>query len=629
MVPLVPAWRLDRAFTYLIPAGLAGQVQAGSLVRVPFGHRSVRGIVVALDNRAADGELAEVKAVVGPAPVAPPPMPDLLRWVARRYAAPLGRAFERAVPPRVRVALPALASVPARLEPRLVSRYRGGTELLAAIARSAGGPWCLRAAADEDRGRAIAELVSAAASTGRAALVCVPEVHHGSAVIAALQTAFPSLARLDSGTSDHHRSAGWFRLAGGELVGAGGRSAVFAPSPRLGLLVVDEEHHITYKEDRAPRYDARCVAVRRAALQDAVCVFVSATPSVETGERARSGAFGSVEPARQTERGARPIVELLEHPPDRALSHDLHVRVRDCLAAGERVALLAPARGYARSLWCTGCRRSVRCEVCEAGMFLDRSPRRMRCPRCGNQAPPPEACAHCGSADFAYMGAGSERLAEQIAASFPRAVVRRADAAPSGGPVEDGAPAPDIYVTTWIGTKETVRPDVALVGVLDADALIRRPDFRAAERAYQALAEMARWAGPADRGGRLLIQTAEPGHHAVQAVARADYGYFLDRELEQRRELSYPPYSELVKVTASGPAAAALVEAATGAARSEGGRVLGPIALPARAGVPASERGALQILVKCHAAEVVAARLGDILPRTPAGSRLRVDVDPR
>ncbi len=223
-----------------------------------------------------------------------------------------------------------------------------------------------------------------------------------------------------------------------------------------------------------------------------------------------------------------------------------------------------------------------------------------------------------------YMGAGSERLSEQLAKAFPRATVRRADPttveASSGH--ADFADA-DIYVTTWIGTKAALRPEVSVVGILDADALIRRPDFRAAETAYQAFAEMSEWAGPASAGGKLIIQTAEPEHHAVQAVVRGDYGYFLERELATRRELGYPPFSELIKVWASGPSGVALLERAVAAAISCGAVVLGPI--PARrSGVDGTE-----ILIKAADAGLVAAELRVILPEVPSGSRLRVDVDPR
>jgi primosomal protein N' (replication factor Y) len=264
--------------------------------------------------------------------------------------------------------------------------------------------------------------------------------------------------------------------------------------------------------------------------------------------------------------------------------------------------------------------------VCEAGLFYDRSPRRVRCVRCGFASDAPDRCAGCGSTRWLYVGAGSERLAEQLARSFPRTKVVRVDPAALEAWDESDRRATiekaGIYVTTWIGTKASLRPDASLVGVLDADWMIRRPDFKAAERAHQALVEMAGWAGPAAAGGRMVVQTREPGHHAVQALVRGDYRFFLDRELELRRELSYPPYSELVKATAFGSDADRLLDRVRAATSPVGARVLGPVPV-----LTAGERGR-QLLIKCPNALEVARGLRSILPAVPAGSRLRLDVDP-
>jgi primosomal protein N' (replication factor Y) (superfamily II helicase) len=225
------------------------------------------------------------------------------------------------------------------------------------------------------------------------------------------------------------------------------------------------------------------------------------------------------------------------------------------------------------------------------------------------------------------VGAGSERLSEQLRKSFPRATVGRMDPDVIGD-IDKHPGDVDIYVTTWIGTKQALRPSVRLVGVLDADSLLRRPDFRAAENTYQALAEMSAWAGPASQGGRLVIQTAEPGHHAIQAVVRADYGFWVDRELEERRDLSYPPFAELVRATTYGPRKQGLIERAAGVARETGAVVLGPVEVKSVVGAGQLEEG-LEILVKAADAEPVARALRGILASVPTGSRLRVDVDPR
>lgn len=617
VVPLVATWRLDRAFTYRVPGTLSGRVEIGTLVRIPLGGRRVRGIVVGLPDT-AEVEVRDVAGVVVEPPLAPPPMPELASWIAMRYAARLSDVLARVVPPRVRVKEAPSTGARARVEPKRILEYRGGPELLRAVHEGRAGAWCLRASLGEDTGALIAEL--AAGARGQV-LVTVPEVRRGSATIRELSRALPELVRVDSAVGDQERSRGWIQLAAGAPAGAGGRSAVLAPAPRLKLIVVDAEHHRSYKEERAPRYLVSRVARERARLQDALCVFVDASPSVELGAAAYSGAIGLAEPERVTDRDTRPLIEFHARPQDRSISHQLHVRIRDALREGERVALLVPVAGYARAIWCAACRRSVRCPACEAGMIYARG-RVVRCPRCGFRSAAPDRCAHCGSVDFRLLGAGNERLAEQLGRAFPRARVATMDPELAAElPTGDRIDA-QIYVTTWVGTKETVRPDASLVAVLDADAMIRRPHFRASETAYQALAEMAAWAGPGRAGGRLFVQTAEPGHHCLQALARNDYRFFLQRELEMREELFYPPYSELIKVTALGPERHELIAQAGRIARAGRARVLGPIEV-------GSVQRRSELLLKCESAEGVAGELRGILQSVPSGNRLRIDVDPR
>lgn len=623
-MPLVPAWRVERAFEYALSSKLEGQVVEGSLVRVPFGGRSVRGIVVGIDS-GDPGGLQEVKGLVTSVPVAPGPHLDLLRWLARRYLVPLGRSLERTVPARVRVRAPEIRPLDGSTSPNLLRRYHGGLELLSAVTGKSGRVWCLRTAPGENRAALLDEILGAAGRGGTAALVAVPEVRFGSPLLEQVEHLRPELARLDTSRSPAERSHAWLRLAAGHGLGAGGRSAVLTPSPTLGVVVVDDEHHVAFHEDRAPRYDARRVAIERANLQDATCVLVSSTPSLESYGPALEGRYGLAEPFRSAERDARPLVEVFESPTHFVIGRELHRRVHDALGRGERVALLAPARGFARALWCGACRRSLRCPVCEHGLIHHRRPPRVRCGHCHFDSPPPDSCPECGASEWRFMGAGSERLEEQVGRTWPRARVARMDP-----DVQDPVPVEDvdIYVTTWFGTKPALRPRVSTIGVLDADALLRLSDWRAAESAYQALAAMAEWAGPASRGGHLLVQTAEPAHEAIQAVVRGDFGHFARRELDLRRELNYPPFCELIRARASGPRRAGLIERACGFARRRGAGVLGPIELEVKGGDGEVEQIA-EALFKCRAAEPLCDDLRGILAAAPRGNGIRFDVDPR
>jgi primosomal protein N' (replication factor Y) len=623
VVPLVPAWRVDKSFDYSIPEKLAGVVVEGSLVAVRFGNRNVRGVVVELTETVepADAELEPIQRVVLRDPVAPPPMVALYEWLALRYCVPRGRAFTRAQPPRVRVKVEEPVTGAVRVGDDVLRRYPSSS-LIDAIRTGRGGTFCLRTLPGEDRGALYAELCGIASHRG-SSIVVVPEIALGSIVLDSLESRLGDVLRLDSSRPDGERSANWMRLARGHRFGAGGRAAVLGPSARLALVIVDECHEPSLKEDRAPRYDARRVAIERARLAGAACILGGATPPIDLAFKT---GVELVEPGRAAERERRPVVEVVDRPQDGSVGRALHARIREVLRGGGSVALLVPRRGFAPTLWCGSCRRSLRCPRCEAGLSFDRSPHRVRCGRCGFEAGPPDVCPSCGAADFRYLGAGSERLAEQLNKAFPVARVTRVD--PDSGPAPTSEErGPSIYVTTWYGTKPSIRPRASLVGVLDADALLRRPDFRAGENGYQALAAMAEWAGPATEGGRLIVQTSDPTHHAVQAISRADYRFFADRELEMRRELGYPPFSELVKATSAGAAAADVMTDVAETARSAGGRVLGPVPVRVERTGPGAREG-LQVLVKCPDAGRVAMGLRGILPLVPRGTILRVDVDP-
>ena len=577
----------------------------------------VRGFVLGLSDGPAE-DFDPIKGVVIETPLVPPPFDDVIGSVARRYVVPRGKAFARVVPPRVRTKPLADADTWPSIEPLRLRGYEGGDALVSALRERRTGTWCLQALPGEDRGALISEMV--AALPNGTALVLVPEVRYGSLVLESIGRTFP-LARLDSAQEETDRSSAWVAMASGHRIGGGGRGAVFVPAPDLALIVVDEEHHQTYKEDRSPRYDARWVAIARATQQKAICVLVSASPSIESGTAATNRGNATIVPNRSRRRAARPVVELVDRPEDRSIGSELHQRMSSALRAGQRVGLLAPSPAFARAVWCGDCRRSLRCPSCEAGLFFDRAATSVRCARCGHSAQAPEVCPTCGAANFKLVGAGTERLSEQLAKAFPRARIHRVD--PSS-PVSVSNEEVDVYLTTWMGTKPILRPEVSLVGVLDADWLIRRPDFRAAESAYQAMVEMSEWAGPASAEGHLVIQTAEPNHHSLQAVVRADHDFFLRKELEQRSELMYPPFVELVKVTVQGRDADTAAREIGATLTPLSKRVLGPVEIGPREG-PSIK----QLLIKCSSADPVCDALRVILEGAPKGVRIAVDVDPR
>lgn len=615
--PLVPAWRLDRTFDYLVPEALRSTATVGSLVRIPLGGRKVRGVIRSLGPPPVGVELETVVSVVLKVPIAAPPLDRVLDAVAERYVVPRGRVFDRAVPPRVRVRSMTGSQGHAGRS-QIPTGYEGIEALMEAVTRSSPGTWVWQVDPSDDRSELIAALL-ACVDRG-ASLVILPEVRYAQGMMSRLSSVANTI-RIDSTIDPLARSSGMMALARAapeeRLVGLGGRASILAPINDLRLVVLDEEHHPSLKEDRSPRYDARWVAVRRARESGAVCVLLSPVPSLETIARTQPESLVRPSPAKR--KAARPLVMLAQSPAS-GLSTELHAAMRDELRRGGRVGLLVPGAGFARVVWCSSCRRSVRCPRCEAGMSYASVSRTVTCPRCRFEGLAPQRCSHCGSAEFRYLGSGSQRVASEMAKIFPRSSAVRVDPSVFDPGQDDVA---DIYITTWIGTKPEVRPAVGLVGVLDADWLIHRPDFRATEKAYQALAAMAAWAGPSHSGGRLVIQTAEPNHHCIQAIVRGDHGFFSRRESEVRKDLGYPPFVELVKIRASGGDAAQALDEMRPLLDSSD-HVLGPIEVRAPDGSVS-----LEVLVKTRNAQQIATKLRGILPQVPKGTRLRIDVDPR
>ena len=398
-----------------------------------------------------------------------------------------------------------------------------------------------------------------------------------------------AVAVLHSGLSDGERYDAWRALQSGrKRVAVGARSAIFAAVPRLGAIVVDEEHDASYKQaDPAPRYHARQVAMRRAALAGARVVLGSATPALETWAAAERGAVRLI---RLPERiGARPlppvqIVDLREagrggreRRGDRGSeagspvpwSEELDRAVAGALARGEQAMLLLNRRGFSTFVQCPSCGHVVECPNCSLALTFHRSPPVLRCHHCDHRAPPPEACPECGEPTQRFRGAGTQQVEEHVSARFPTARIARMDVDTTRGKWahsrildEVGAGRVDILVGTQMIAKGLDFPNVTVVGVVDADVALNLPDFRSAERTFQLLTQVAGRAGRGPKGGKVLVQTRQPDHPAVACASKHDVAGFAARELAERRDPAYPPHAHLANIVISGEKELAVADAA-------------------------------------------------------------------
>jgi len=439
-------------------------------------------------------------------------------------------------------------------------------------------------------------------NAGRSAILLVPEIGLTPAVAADVHDIFGNeVALLHSGLSDKERAEHWHRIRRGEARAiVGTRSAVFAPVSNVALIIIDEEQDSSYKQEETPRYHARDVAVMRAKFSDAVVVLGSATPSLESYFNAKKNRYALVEMPDRVEKRPLPEIELIdmreefqETGIEQVISRKLIEEIRLRLERKEQAMVLLNRRGYSPVVLCRTCGKKLECSNCAIALTHHKSRRRMECHYCGFMAPVPKHCASCGSEYVYFLGTGSEKLEELLHGFFPQARMARLDrdTVRSHADFERvlnalNAGELDLLVGTQMIAKGHDIHGVTLVGVVGADMALGLPDFRAAERTFQLLTQVAGRAGRGNIPGKVVLQSYFPEHYAVQYAAQHDFTGFYEKELRFRSWMHYPPYSSLANVMVRSTKLDDTLQwsGALGRwfekTRHEGVRVLGPAAAP-------------------------------------------------
>jgi primosomal protein N' (replication factor Y) (superfamily II helicase) len=609
--PLTTTRRLAGPFDYLLPDA---PVAVGSIVRVPLGRQALDGVVVGLaeESQVAPERLVAPTAVREDA--VPADLVDLALWMAREYCSTPARALALVLPPRGRArtrlwaertaesldgqrltagqralldrlpgpaggdlaalrrlearGLVAIAPRERRRAPRVDARDDRAVDLTseqaAAVAAAigadpaaAGSEHLLHGVTGSGKTEVYLRVAAEALARGRGVIVLVPEIALTPQTVARFQARFgDTVAVLHSALGEGERYDEWRRLRSGEArIAVGPRSAVFAPVADLGLVVIDEEHDGSYKHEGDPRYDARLVAHERARRAGAALLAGSATPRPESWHALPRLPLPSRVDARPL-----PPVRVLDM---RGAQNPLHPLTRRALAAAQKSIVLLNRRGWSNFLTCRSCGKVWQCPQCDVALVLHRAERAIACHHCGHRERVPDRCDACGSLAVARYGAGTERLEAELREVLDVPVLRLdADTAATKDAVPEllarfhAAPAA-LLLGTQMVAKGHDFPDVTLAVVLDADSTLRFPDFRAEERTFALIAQLAGRAGRGPAGGRVLVQTTAPDAPAIEAAARHDAAGFLAGELERRRALRYPPFADLIRVVASAEAARA------------------------------------------------------------------------
>ena len=409
---------------------------------------------------------------------------------------------------------------------------------------------------------------------GQTAIVLVPEIALTPQTVDRFRLVFgDEVAVLHSALSDGERYDAWLALRRGEKrIAVGARSAIFAPLRNVGAIIVDEEHEGSYKQAESPRYHARELAIVRARNEGAVVVLGSATPSLESWTNAESGKYRRLSLPDRVGGGRLPKIEIVnmrrpaardsQAPPDPftlVVSDPLERELRECLARGDQSILLLNRRGYASFVQCSQCGDVSTCPNCTISLTYHRTPERLVCHYCLHHEEPTPRCKRCGGDTLRRRGLGTQQVERLLSERFPTARIARMDVDTTTGKwahadILDrvGRREVDILLGTQMIAKGLDFPDVTLVGVIDADVGINLPDFRSSERCFQLLSQVAGRAGRGPKGGRVLIQTRVPGHHAVVCAVAHDYTKFVEQELSGREEPPYPPVTRLANVVFSG-----------------------------------------------------------------------------
>jgi primosomal protein N' (replication factor Y) len=566
------------SFQYFIPEQLAGSVEIGKRVFVSVRNRKMVGYIVGFSQEKAVEDPKSIDAVIDDAPILMPDFLELTCWMAKYYFCSWGQAIEAALPApfkKGRLFMKSRSSPAAknhdnvnpqdlRLTPHQEKAFE---KIFEKIKERQSASFLIHGVTGSGKTEVYMHLIREALKNSRSSIVLVPEISLTPQTMDRFYSRFgDGVAVIHSRLTQARRVEEWHRIRKGEAkVIIGARSAIFSPTQNLGLIVIDEEHDTSYKQGETPRYETRRVAAKRAELENAVLVMGSATPSLESFFESESEKIERIDLPERIEKRPLPEVEIVDmrrQPHGKVepiFSAPLEEAIRQSLAKKEQVMLLLNRRGFSTYLHCASCGYVMSCKNCRISLAYHFDKGACFCHVCHFKTSPERLCPGCQKNYLHYFGIGTQKVEAEARRLFGDAKIGRMDS--------DSTSKKDAHETilrafkkkeidVLIGTQMIAKghdfPNVSLIGVISADTALHIPDFRAAERTFDLLTQVAGRAGRGDIPGKVIVQTYVPHHYSIQSAKDHDYHEFYEKEIVFRKELGLPPYSHLIQLILSG-----------------------------------------------------------------------------
>ena len=564
------------AFTYLVPEELESKIKVGMRVLAPFKKGEKIGIVARfgtsphppitkVGQRRGEIILKSIESVLDEEPLIPENLLKLIKWTGQYYISTSGLALKNAVPSGIfegkksgksRITYDDIRPV------KILNLNSEQKKALSEITNVQSGAFLLHGVTGSGKTEVYLRAIEALGD--KESIVLVPEIALTAQIIDRFRSRFhEKVAFFHSGLSPGERISQWWKIKNGDVkVALGVRSAVFAPFKNLGLIVIDEEHEASYKQFEGLRYSARDVALARAKIEGIKIVLGSATPSIETFYHAKKGNIRYLELKHRIEQKPMPRVEIIDMTKEdkRALSYSnkLLSVLKENVSRGHQSLIMLNRRGYSPFLMCTDCGYTYKCPACSITLTYHKDTKTLNCHYCNSYLEPQDFCPECKGAKTKYIGIGTQRIEEELRALIPELSLKRMDRDTTKRKLAHYRIVKDMEekkIDVLLGTQMVAKghdfPDVTIAAVVFADVALNLPDFRSSERTFQLFTQLAGRAGRGDVAGEVYIQTYEPLHYVFDYVRNHDYEGFYKKEIDLRKELSYPPFGKLIRIILS------------------------------------------------------------------------------